>query len=45
MSQPENAWPTVALMTVITVLMAVTFHMCARPDTVGAEMVERRECC
>jgi len=28
MSQPENAWPTVALMTVITVLMAVTFRMC-----------------
>ena len=29
MSEPESVWPTAALMTLVVLLMSVTFHTCA----------------
>ena len=44
MSQPESVWPTAALMTLVVVVMSVTFHTCAMtgPDTAtGPTPIER----
>ena len=42
MSEPESVWPTAALMTLVVVVMSVTFHQCARPDTAtGPTPIER----
>ena len=29
MSEPESVWPTAALMTLVVLLMSITFHTCA----------------
>ena len=42
MSEPESVWPTAAVMTLITIVMAFTFHQCARPDTATGPTPDER---